>query len=103
MKKLLALILLLAALCVLGKCHAQDLLSPNNNSICYTGSRYVSTITPVGFDINGTTESQSYTPPRKLPPVDDPFLEPIGDVPTIFLIIFVCIYLFWGKKEKGGT
>lgn len=73
-----------------------------STSSCKTVTGYVPQITEVGASSIYESSSRNimYMKKGNRPDTDDdPFATPIGDIPMIFLICFICIFLFYKQRS----
>ena len=88
-----------------GTCFAQDFpeTSFRSANTYNMGSGYTPQITSVGSStIYGQETADRMYNPRRVPPADpeDPYMTPVGDIPWIVMISFVCVYLLSNKYKK---
>ena len=108
-KKILTLLLLVVSTCTYGQFNMDGaaLGFHSTSTMQMSGSHYSSTpmVNSNGIGVlNETQESSSIPMIRKtgtpFTPGEGGIQQPIGDVPVIGLICFICIYLF--HKRKNG-
>jgi hypothetical protein len=101
-KKLIALLLVVMPMLCLAQWDNNKIQFPEANfrsvNTYNTGTTYKPPITPVGSTtVYGTNSNTDNTPyqsrPRKVGEYpEDPYATPIGDVPIMFMVIFVFLF-----------